>query len=226
MWVHSSNPDVFFITETWLRRNVLNTDVDLSGYNLFSARQIYQRWGRGNLFQGSPSVFYCLHQVCPKHFYLLVLSIKLSYSSLLTVAGSNSDLCSDICFTDFCFRKSQGFLHANTRSLLPKMDQLKVWVHSFNPDVLVINDTWLRKSVLNTDVNLPDYNFFRHDRSSKGGGVAIFTMDHLQCLVVSTKSVPKQFDLQVLSIKLSNSSLLTVASVIVLHQHRPVPYLL
>ena len=41
--------------------------------------------------------------------------------------------------------------------------------------------------------------------------MAIFTKDHLQCSVVSTKSVPKQFDLLVLTIKLSNSSLLTVA---------------
>ena len=41
--------------------------------------------------------------------------------------------------------------------------------------------------------------------------MAIFTKDHLQCSVVSTKSVPKQFDMLVLSMKLSNSALLTVA---------------
>jgi hypothetical protein len=62
------------------------------------------------------------------------------------------------------------------------------------------------KSVLDTDVNLSGYNLFRQDRSSKGGGVAIFTKDHLQCTVVSTKSVPKQFDLLVLSFELSNST--------------------
>jgi exonuclease III len=98
------------------------------------------------------------------------------------------------------------FLHINTKSLLPKMDQLKVWVHSSNTDVLVITETWLRKSVLNTAVNLSGYNLFWQDRSSKGGGVTIFTKEHLQCSVVS-----KQFDLLVLSIKLSNNSLLTVA---------------
>ena len=31
-----------------------------------------------------------------------------------TVASPNSDLCSDICFTDFCSCKSLGFLHVNT----------------------------------------------------------------------------------------------------------------
>ena len=69
----------------------------------------------------------------------------------------------------------------------------------------------VKKEFLNTDVNLSGYNLFQQDRSSKGGGVAIFTKDHLQCSVVSTTSVPKQFDLLVLSIKLSKSSLLTFA---------------
>ena len=123
----------------------------------------------------------------------------------------NSDLCSDICFTDLCSRKNLVFLHINTRSVLPKMDQLKVWIHSSNPDVLVITETWLRKSVLNTDVDLSSYNLFLQNRSSEGGGVAIFNKEHLQCSVVSTKSVPKQFDFLVLRIKLSNNSLLTVA---------------
>ena len=49
-----------------------------------------------------------------------------------------------------------------------------------------------------------------------GGGVAIFTKDHLQWSVIFTKSVPKQFDLLVLSIKLTKSSLLTVPAC-----HRP-----
>ena len=55
-----------------------------------------------------------------------------------------------------------------TRSLLPKLKQLKVCVHSSNPDVLVITETWLRKSVLNTDVNLSGYNLFQQDRSKVG----------------------------------------------------------
>ena len=59
-----------------------------------------------------------------------------------TVARPNFDVCSDICFADFCSRKSLGFLHINTGSLLPKMDQLKVWVHNSNSDVLVITETW------------------------------------------------------------------------------------
>ena len=81
-----------------------------------------------------------------------------------------------------------------------------MWVHSSITDVVVITESWLRKSVVNTDVNLSGYILFRQDRSSKGRGVAIFTKDHLQCSVVSIKSVPKQFEWLVLSIKLSKSS--------------------
>jgi hypothetical protein len=66
---------------------------------------------------------------------------------------------------------------------------------------MVITEMWLRKNVLKTDVNLSGNNLFQQHRSSKGGGVAIFTKEHLQCSVVSTKSVPKQFDLLVLRIK-------------------------
>jgi hypothetical protein len=62
VWVHSSNPDVLVITETWLRKSVLNTDVNISGYKLFWQ----DRWGSGNLYQGSPSVHSCLHQVRPQ----------------------------------------------------------------------------------------------------------------------------------------------------------------
>ncbi|CAB1348639.1 unnamed protein product, partial [Coregonus sp. 'balchen'] len=46
-------------------------------------------------------------------------------------------------------------------------------------------------------------------------------MEHLQCSVVSTKSVPKQIDFLVLSITLSNSSLLTDAGDIV-NKHAPI----
>ena len=54
--------------------------------------------------------------------------------------------------------------------------------------MLVITEVWLRKSVLNTDVYLSGYKLFLQHRSSNGGGVTIFTKNHLQCSVVSAKS--------------------------------------
>lgn len=97
----------------------------------------------------------------------------------------------NICFDDFCNRNNLGFLHVNARSILPKLDQLKVWVESSNPDVLVITETWLRNSIPYPDLYLSGYNLFRQDRSSKGGGVAIFTKEYLQCTIALAKSIPK-----------------------------------
>ena len=114
-------------------------------------------------------------------------------------------------FGDFCSRKCLGCLHINARSLVPKMDELKVWVHSSNPEVLVITETWLRNSISYPEVHLPGYNLFRQDRSSKGGGVAIFVKEHLHCSTALARSIPKQFDLLVLNIKLSNNYSLSVA---------------
>ena len=122
------------------------------------------------------------------------------------VTSPNAGLASnDLCFDYFCARKNLGFLHVNTRSILPKMDQLKVWVESSNPDVLVITETWLRRSIPYPEVNLSGYKLFRQDRSSRGGGVAIFAKEHLQCTITMARSIPKQFDLLVLNIKLSNN---------------------
>lgn len=76
---------------------------------------------------------------------------------------------SSLSFDEFCSRKSLGFLHLNIQSLLPKLDLVKAWIHTSNPNVLVLSETWLRKSVSNTEVHVNGFNIFRQDRSSGGG---------------------------------------------------------
>ncbi|KAF3833161.1 hypothetical protein F7725_026826, partial [Dissostichus mawsoni] len=69
----------------------------------------------------------------------------------------------------------------------------------------------MKKNIPDSDIGIAGYNVFRQDRSSKAGGVVIFTKEHLQCSIATSKSVPKQFDLLIVNIKLANSSTLTVA---------------
>ena len=88
--------------------------------------------------------------------------------------GDATPITTNLTFNDFCDRKSLGFLHVNIRCLLPKIDLVKSWVHTANPDVLGISESWLRKSVTNPDILILGYNVFRQDRATKGGGVAIF----------------------------------------------------
>ncbi len=81
---------------------------------------------------------------------------------------------SNLSFNDFGERKSLGFLHVNICSLIPKLDLLKSWVHTGNPDVLAISESWFKKRVSDLDIFIPGYDVFHLDRNTKGGGVAIF----------------------------------------------------
>ncbi len=54
------------------------------------------------------------------------------------------------------------------------------------------------------------YNIFRTDRRAKGGGVAIYVKNCLLATVQLSKSVPKQFELLMLKIELSQNCVLTV----------------
>ena len=119
-----------------------------------------------------------------------------------------SDDWSDI----FKVRKGHGFVHINIRSLLPKMDFLKIWVTEHDPDVVVISETWLNPSVKDLDIALPGYNVYRVDRLKRGGGVAIYAKSNFITAVCSAISVPGQFELLALCITLGGSSL-TIAGV-------------
>lgn len=46
---------------------------------------------------------------------------------------------------DFKERSGLGFFHLNVRSLVPKMDMLRIWAHSTDTDVIVLSETWLSK---------------------------------------------------------------------------------
>lgn len=92
-----------------------------------------------------------------------------------------------------------GFLHIKARSLLPKMDQIRVGLRS-KPEFVFVSETWLCKSVSNPDLNLSSYTIFWLDKLTRGGEVATFVKDHLQCSVAFEKSNPKQFDLLVLKV--------------------------
>ena len=65
------------------------------------------------------------------------------------VPGPDANPCLEgISFTNFCSHKALGFLHINSRSLLSKIDRLKVWTHSSNPDILVVTESWLKNLCL------------------------------------------------------------------------------
>lgn len=62
----------------------------------------------------------------------------------------------------------------NLRSILPKIDSLQIMVNESKPDILNINETWLKDTIPDQLVSLEGYDLIRHDRKTnhKGGGVA------------------------------------------------------
>lgn len=41
------------------------------------------------------------------------------------------------------------FVHLNVRSLLPKLDMVRIWVSSTDADIVIISETWLMNSITN-----------------------------------------------------------------------------
>lgn len=51
------------------------------------------------------------------------------------------------CFTpaDIKARSDLGIFHINVRSLLSKLNMIKIWIDSTNADIVVLSETWLKK---------------------------------------------------------------------------------
>ena len=64
--------------------------------------------------------------------------------------------------------------HFPIRSLLKKVDEIKILIHQNSFDILAISETWLSDKIPNELVNIPGFNVYRNDRPSDGGGVLIY----------------------------------------------------
>lgn len=74
------------------------------------------------------------------------------------------------------FSSSDGLhlVHLNVRSLINKMDLLRVWSNSDNSDIMVFSETRLNKSVTNSMIHNEGYNVFRSDRTARNVVVVDF----------------------------------------------------
>jgi len=80
------------------------------------------------------------------------------------------------CSISFEFRERSGLgiIHLNIRSLLPKIDMLRIWAKSSDADIIDLSETWLTKSSSDKVISIKRYNVFRTDRPKKGGDVVIY----------------------------------------------------
>ena len=76
--------------------------------------------------------------------------------------------------------KGISFAHINIRSLFGKLEDIVQITKQGNTCILGISETWLNSSVPNSMINIPNYDLYRHDRTSDsgkrtGGGVCFYT---------------------------------------------------
>jgi hypothetical protein len=69
--------------------------------------------------------------------------------------------------------KSLVLLQVNCRSIFSKALDFWNLVDTYNPDVVIGTESWLRDEISNAEDFRADYTTFRRDRCSRGGGVLI-----------------------------------------------------
>ncbi|XP_075157728.1 uncharacterized protein LOC142230995 [Haematobia irritans] len=71
--------------------------------------------------------------------------------------------------------------HINAQSLNNKIDEFGYIFDNSDIDIVCVSETWFRSSTPDSLVGLKGYKVFRADRSSRGGGTAIYVRDYLRC---------------------------------------------
>ena len=80
-------------------------------------------------------------------------------------------------------------LYLNARSLLSKLDELRVLCFVNKYDIVCVVESWLSQDIPDSELTIPGYFVFRKDRNRHGGGILIFVRDSLSCTIVSTPPV-------------------------------------
>ena len=92
----------------------------------------------------------------------------------------------------------------NARSVVNKVSSLFFILNSFEFDIFLVFETWLTDDILDCEISPPNYDVFRRDRPTRGGGVAIFVksslcgrvlplLDGFECISVQLSTVKLVF---------------------------------
>jgi hypothetical protein len=77
--------------------------------------------------------------------------------------------------------KSLVLLQVNCRSIYNKVLEFWNLVDTYNPDIIIGMESWLREEIGNTEIFRADFTTFRRDRHTRGGGVFICVKNNLTC---------------------------------------------
>lgn len=72
-----------------------------------------------------------------------------------------------------------SFYYTNCRSLLPKIDELRMLAQTTQPDLLAMTETWLDQDIKQSELAIPSYSLLRRDRSRHEGGICLYINNSL-----------------------------------------------
>ena len=76
-------------------------------------------------------------------------------------------------------KKGLHFIHLNVRSILPKMQEIRILANNTNAAVMCFTETWIDDSVTNNETDVPGYTIVRKDRNRNGGGICMYIREDL-----------------------------------------------
>jgi hypothetical protein len=77
--------------------------------------------------------------------------------------------------------KSLVVLQVNCRSIYNKTLEFWNLVDTYNPDVVIGMESWLKEDTSNAEIFRADFTTFRGDRSAHGWGVFIYLKNFIPC---------------------------------------------
>ena len=98
-----------------------------------------------------------------------------------------------------------SILYFNARSLLPKIDYLRLLCTMYKPDCVCIVESWLSSDILDSELCIDGYDIIRLDRNRHGGGVLLFINSvYSHCIVYTGRP---ELELVIVSVRLFSVSL-------------------
>lgn len=70
--------------------------------------------------------------------------------------------------------KGLHIIHINSRSLISKLEEIKILAFKTKAAIICVTETWLDDSVAEPEIEIKGYQVIRKDRNRKGGGVCLY----------------------------------------------------
>ena len=81
---------------------------------------------------------------------------------------------------DFPTKRGLRISHLNVRSIIHKMDSIRLMLKNKPFDIFSVSETWLNSDIFDSELAIEGYSFTRQDRSDRrGGGCMVYVRENL-----------------------------------------------